>query len=708
MKKHSIRLLLLVALSWPGLPMAQEAQELDDPVTINFVNSDIESTVKAVGLITGRNFVIDPKVKGTINIISSQPVARSLIYPILLSALRQQGITAVENDSIVKIMPDADAKTQAMQVFTRKGKAAGDRVVTMIFPLTHASATQLATSLRPLVSSNNFLGAYAGGNTIVITDYADNVSRMSQIIDNVDQPAGNDIFPIKIRHASALDVAQTIGRLMPEVFVQGVASPMPTPEGVRRTVVVSDVRNNQLLVRSQASAHAAQIRALVKSLDTPAASGSNINVVYLRNAEAVALADTLKGILTGSGESSSSSSSGFSGSGVSSMTSGLASTGSTFGTNSSSTSSTGASSQNSMLSNASSSSMSTGGSRQASGVSVEMGGATVLIRADSTTNALVITAPDHIYNQLRAVIDKLDVRRAQIYIEALIAEVNVSRSEELGVQWAAAGVDGSLQGGALSNISPTATNLGALYSGYMTSTLSVPQTFSFGLFNGNIGELASALESNGNGNVLSTPNLLMLDNEEARIMVGQNIPILTGSYTTISGSTTNPFQTVERRDVGIVLRIKPQISDSGSITLTVAQEVSSVDNTVDTAGAGLATKVRQIDTKVLVDDGQTVVLGGLIEDKVSESKFKVPLLGDVPWLGALFRYETRDRSKVNLMVFLRPTILRDAKSSQALSSERYEYLRAEQAKFASPADEAPVQLPPRNSPVETVEQERRP
>jgi general secretion pathway protein D len=237
----------------------------------------------------------------------------------------------------------------------------------------------------------------------------------------------------------------------------------------------------------------------------------------------------------------------------------------------------------------------------------------------------------------------------------------------------------------------------------MANTLSVPQTFSFGLFNGNIGLLASALETNGNGNVLSTPNLLMLDNEEARIMVGQNIPILTGSYTTISGSTTNPFQTVERRDVGIVLRIKPQISDSGSITLTVSQEVSSVDATVDTAGAGIATKVRQIDTKVLVDDGQTVVLGGLIEDKVTESKFKVPLLGDVPWLGAFFRYETRDRSKVNLMVFLRPTILRDARSSQALSSERYEYLRAEQAKFATPVGEAPVQLPPRTAPPDSTD-----
>jgi general secretion pathway protein D len=688
-KKRAIFLFLLIALFGAGPAAAQDA---DDTVTINFVNSDIESTVKAVGVITGKNFVIDPKVKGTINIISSRPVARSLIYPILLSALRQQGFTALENDSIVKIMPDAEAKTQATQVFSRTGKAAGDRVVTKIFPLTHASATQLATSLRPLVSSNNFLGAYAGGNTIVITDYADNVSRMGEIIGNVDQPTGNDIFPIRMRHASALDAAQTIGRLMPEVFVQGVASPMPIPEGVRRTVVVPDVRNNQLLVRSQAPAHGAQIRALVESLDTPAASGSNINVVYLRNAEAVTLADTLKGILTGSGEEGASTSSGFSGSGTSSMISGLSGANSSFGgTSGAGASVDGASSPSTPLSV---SAPSTGGSRQASGVSVQVGGAVVLIRADSTTNALVITAPDHIYNQLRAVIDKLDVRRAQINIEALIAEVNVSRSEELGVQWAAAGQDGSLQGGAVSSISPTATNLGALYSGYLANAASIPQTFSFGLFNGNIGLLATALESNGNGNVLSTPNLLMLDNEEARIMVGQNIPILTGSYTTISGSATNPFQTVERRDVGIVLKIKPQISDSGSITLTVAQEVSSVDHSVETAGAGLATKVRQIDTKVLVDDGQTVVLGGLIEDKINESKFKVPLLGDIPWLGGLFRYETRDRSKVNLMVFLRPTILRDAKSSQALSSERYEYLRAEQGKFATSADEAPVQLPP--------------
>jgi general secretion pathway protein D len=697
MMKYSIRLFLCILLFGASLMRVWAA---DDTVTLNFVNSDIESTVKAVGVITGKNFLIDPKVKGSINIISSQPVARSLIYHILLSALRQQGFTAVENDGIVKIMPDADARIQAVQVFSRKGKASGDQIITQVFPLIHASALQLATTLRSLVSSPNFLTTYPGGNTIVITDYADNVSRIGQIIDNVDHPDDNDIFTIPVRHASALDVSQIIGRLMPEVFVQGVAPPMPTAEGIKRTVVVSDIRNNQLLVRSESSSHSKQIRALVTSLDTPAASGSNINVVYLRNADAVALANTLTGILTGSGQENSSSST--SGSGVSSLSSGLSNTGSSFtGTNSSlgsnSSSSTGSTSQTSMLSNNNASS-STASTPQSAGASVQVDGATVLIRADSTTNALVITAPDHIYNNLRAVIDKLDVRRAQIYVEALIAEVNVSKNDELGVQWAAVGENGSLQGGIFSNISPTATNLGALYAGYAAGSMSIPATFSLGLYNGNFGILATALESNGNGNVLSSPNLLMLDNEEARIMVGQNIPILTGSYTTVSGSTTNPFQTVDRKDVGIVLKIRPQISDSGSITLTVAQEVSSVDNTVDTSGAGIATKVRQIDTKVLVDDGQTIVLGGLIEDKISESKYKVPLFGDIPWLGGLFRYETRDYSKVNLMVFLRPTILRDAKSSQALSSERYEYLRAEQGKFGTPTTgELSVQLPPQSA-----------
>jgi len=671
-KSFCTRLALLLLIAW--LPIAQAA---DDLVTLNFVNSDIESAIKAVGVITGKNFVIDPKVKGTINIVSNQPVARELIYPILLSALRQQGFTAVDTGSIVKVMPEADAKLQSVQVLNRQGKSSGDRLVTQVYPLTYESASQLANTLRPLVSPNNLIAAYQGNNTLVITDYADNVARIGRIIDNIDQPPNNEVFSLPIKHASALDIAQTIARLMPEVLVQGVASPMTTPEGVRRTVVVSDIRGNQLLVRSEAASHTRQIKSLVASLDTPAASGSNINVVYLRNAEAVRLANTLKGILTGQDGGSAQGS----GSGFTSVASG----------------------SNSFPSTTANATANSNSAAQSASVNVQVGGATVLIQADGMTNSLIITAPDHIYNNLRSVIDKLDVRRAQIYIEALIAEVNVSKATELGVQWIGGGGNDKI-----SLLNPNGLSTNGNLASLLASKAMSPAGFSLGFFNGDplkgeatLGLLASAIEKAGDGNILSTPNLLMLDNEEAKITVGQNIPIVTGSYATTAGSSTNPFTTVERKDIGIKLKVKPQVSEAGTITLTVSQEVSNIGEKAS-ASSDVITNVRTIDTKVLVDDGQIIVLGGLIEEKLTLSNNKVPLLGDIPLLGNLFKYETQGHEKVNLMVFLRPVILRDAKSINALSSERYEYLRNEQGKFVIPKnmllDALPkVQLPPQKT-----------
>ena len=653
------RLIALFLLAW--IPLVQAADEL---VTLNFVNSDIESAIKAVGVITGKNFVIDPRVKGTINIVSNQPVSRELIFPILLSALRQQGFTAVDTGSIVKVMPETDGKLQSTQVINRQGKSTGDRLVTQVYPLTYESASQLANTLRPLVSPNNLIAAYQGNNTLVITDYADNVARITRIIDSIDQPPNNEVLSIPIKNASALDVSQTIARLMPEVFVQGVASPMGTAEGVRRTVVVPDVRGNQLLVRSEAASHTKQIKSLVASLDTPAASGSNINVVYLRNAEAVRLANTLKGILSGQDG------------------------GSTQGSNNPFTS---VSSGNNSFASTPTTPQTGNSAPQSASVNVQVGGATVLIQADGMTNSLIITAPDHIYNNLRSVIDKLDVRRAQIYIEALIAEVNASRASEIGVQWIGGGGNDKISLINPTDLSKSNANLASILASQKTTSPITPVGFTLGLFNGDplkgeatLGVLANAIEKAGDGNILSTPNLLMLDNEEARITVGQNIPILTGSYATTAGSSTNPFQTVERKDIGIKLKIKPQVSDAGTITMTVSQEVSSIDGTVNTSGAGIATKVRLIDTKVLVDDGQIVVLGGLIEEKLTLGNHKVPLLGDIPLLGNLFKYETQGHEKVNLMVFLRPVILRDGQSTNALSNDRYEYLRNEQGKFEIP------------------------
>lgn len=652
--------LLRTRFALAGLALAlSTAWAAEEKVSLNFVNSDIESAIKAAGAITGKNFVIDPRVKGTINIVSHQPVSRELVYPILLSALRQQGIAAVEGNGIVRIVPEAEAKTQGGPVLGRQDRAVGERILTQVYPLKFESASQLVGVLRPLVSPNNLINAYAAGNTLVVTDYAENIARLNRVIDSIDQPASSDFFTLQVAHGSALDLAQTIARMMPEVYVQGVQSAANPPEGVRRTIVVADVRSNQLLVRSEADAHARQIRALVAGLDRPGASGGNIHVVYLRNAEATRLAGTLKGILTGQDGGSASSTPG--------MTP----------VSSSATSST-----------ASPATSTSSPSQGSSAVSATVAGATVLIQADSMTNALIITAPDHVYQNLRGVIDRLDVRRAQVYVEAVIAEVNLSKAGELGVQWVAAGGNDKIGGGFLSSISAGAGNLATLYSGFASGSLSIPTGSYLGIFNGDptngtasLGLLAAAIQQSGDGNVLSTPNLLMLDNEEAKITVGQNIPIVTGSYTTSSSGSTNPFTTVERKDVGIKLKVRPQVSDGGTITLTVSQEVSGVDSTVNTSGAGLATKVRTVDTKVLVDDGQTIVLGGLIQENVSLSQNKVPLLGDIPWLGQLFRYESRSSEKVNLMVFLRPRILRDSQASAALSNERYQYLRAEQAAF---------------------------
>ncbi len=636
------------------------AWSAEEKVTLNFVNSDIESAIKAAGAITGKNFVIDPKVKGTVNIVSHQPVSRELVYPILLSALRQQGIAVVEGNGIVKVMPEAEAKSQGGPVLGKGERASGERILTQVYPLKFQSASQLVGVLKPLVTPNNILNAYAAGNTLVVTDYAENIARINRVIDSIDQPADSDFFALPLKHGSALAIAQTLGSMLPEVYVQGVQSASNPPEGVKRTIIVADVRSNQLLVRSEAEAHTRQIRALVESLDRPGTSDSNIHVIYLRNAEATSLAATLKGILTGQGGSTSTHTA------MTPVSSSSSSSGST-------TTAATPSSSNTPSSSA---------------ASVSIGGATMLIQADSMTNSLIITAPDHLFNNLRGVIDRLDVRRAQVYVEAVIAEVNLSKAGEFGVQWVAAGGNDKIGGGILSAIGSTSANLATLYSGFASGSLSIPAGSYLGIFNGDptngtasLGALAVAIQQSGDGNVLSTPNLLMLDNEEASITVGQNIPIVTGSYTTSSSGSTNPFTTVERKDVGIKLKVRPQVSDGGTITLTVSQEVSGIDSSVSTGGAGIATKVRTIDTKVLVDNDQTIVLGGLIQENVSLNQSKVPLLGDIPWLGQLFRYESRSSEKTNLMVFLRPRILRDSQAAAALSNERYQYLRTEQAAF---------------------------
>ncbi|QDQ25519.1 type II secretion system protein GspD [Chitinimonas arctica] len=640
-----------------ALMLAGQVMAADDKVMLNFVNSDIDSTVKAVGLISGKNFVLDQRVKGTINIVSSSPVRKSEVYEILLSALRLQGFSVVETPTSVRIVPEADAKQNFGATVSKKFNVGGDRIVTQVYPLKYESAAQLVPILRPLITPNNSIAAYPGSNMLVITDYADNVKRLNQIIGNIDQPSAGDMVTLPLKYASAVDVAQMIGRLMPEVSVSGVASggiPGAQFEGIRKTVVVADLRANALLIRGDNATSLAQIRQLADTLDKQGANGGNIHVIYLRNAEAPKLAATLKAILTG--------------------TDVAATPGSTF----TSVSSTNNSGQTPAA--IPSSAPSSGGGGQIS--------PGVAIQADPTTNALIVTAPDNVYNNIRAVIDKLDVRRAQVYVEAMIAEVLIDKGGDFGVQWLVGGGNKSVNAVGIGNIGTKDNNLGSIIAGIANKT-GIPAGFTLGLINGsvdgtgkkpNLAMIATAIEASGEGNVLSTPNLLTLDNEEASIVVGQDLPIVTGKQAaTLAGQ--NPFNTIERKEVGIKLKIKPQVSEGGAITLQVSQEVSSAAPTVDTSGNGVAINTRKIDSKVLVDDGQVIVLGGLIETKVSQTDNRVPLLSSIPLIGNLFRFEHRESKRTNLMVFLRPVILRDGVSAGALSGERYQQLRDAQGAY---------------------------
>ncbi len=664
----SLRRLITASL----LSAACVAQPLyaEEGITINFVNADIPSVVKAIGEPLGKTFIIDQRVMGNINIISNGPVSKEIAYQILLSALRVNGFATVEERGVVKIVPEADAKT-AGTVIDANTKISGDRIVTQVFVLQNESAAQLVTVLRPLVAPNNFIGAYPGNNALVITDYAENVKRIAKIISSIDVPASTDVQAIKLSYASAVDVANLLTRLMPEANVN------PTTPGVQPKLALGvDTRTNSLIVRADTPALVARIKTLLAGIDQPTAANGNINVVYLKNAEATKLAETLRGLLSGGSVSTTNP--------VSPAASATAGTASISGTTAATTSGGGAVSSS--------------------------------IQADVATNSLIITAPEHVYNSLRSVIDKLDARRKQVMVEALIVEVSSQAAAEFGFQWQGLGGLGKsgtqviggtnfgTRGGGTNIIDAATTSTvngttvsgiaglaGGLNVGVVRGTVTLPD----GTKVLDMGLLARALETNQKNNVLSTPNILTVDNEQATIVVGQNVPFVTGSYTQSTNSSTNPFQTIERKDVGLTLKVTPQISESGTVKLKVYQEVSSVVQSNSVKSADLITNKRSIENTVLVDDGQIVVIGGLIQDDTSNGDNKVPLLGDIPLLGNLFKYQTKSRDKTNLMVFLRPTVLRDGKAANQVTGDRYEFIRNEQGTFLKDGENL---LPPLGGP----------
>ena len=658
-------------------PPNQTARRVDpDVVTLNFINADIEGVVRVMTEITGKNFVVDPRVKGTITIVSAKPMQRALVYDVFLSALRVQGFAAVEDRGIVNILPEADAKLHASPTLApgEGVHGAGDRIETRIFTLKYESAAQLLPVLRPLIAPNNIITAYQNSNTLVITDYANNLQRIAKIINSIDQPGGVDPVVIPLQYASAVDVAQTVNRLFAEIG-QGQGA----VELTQRFTVVADARSNSLLVRSGDSSRLDRLRKFVSILDSPTSASGNIHVVYLKNAEAVKLAETLRAIYNGE------------------STAPTASRPMTANTLASSSS---ASTQNQGGPTSFANNNQTSNSASTSGI----------IQADPATNSIIITAPDAVYNNIRAALDKLDVRRAQVYVEALIVEVTASKAAEFGIQWQSlSGLGGnSTQGFGGTNFGTAGQNI----IGISQNPATIGAGLNVGIVNGqvsipgvgtivNLGVLARALETDANANILSTPTLLTLDNEEAKIIIGQNVPFITGQYA-VSGTATTPtpFQTVERHDVGLTLQIKPQISEGGTVRLQIYQEVSSIDDKANPAG--VITNKRAVASTVLVDNGQIVVIGGLIQDTVNDGVQKVPVLGDIPLLGALFRYKTRSHTKTNLMIFLKPTLVRNSEDSGTYSGERYDYIRGEQLKAKPKSDaalpdvESPI-LPPRQT-----------
>jgi general secretion pathway protein D len=649
------------------IPTSPTAPRRGEPVTLNFVNADIDAVARTMATITGRNVVVDPRVKGTITLLTDRPLPPLTAFNQFASQLRLQGLAVVEAAGLYKIVPEAEAKLQGGAVSAGPVVGGSNQIVTQIFRLQHESAGNLLPVLRPLISANNTIAANAGSNTLVITDYADNLRRLASIIAALDMPNASDLEIFPLKHALASDLLPLMLRLLePGGGVAGDTS--------FRTTLLAEPRGNALILRAANPGRLALVRSLLEKLDRPPEAGvsasGNIHVVYLKNADATQLAMTLRGAMAAEGAAPATSTSTPTG----------------------------------QLTPAASASIAPLAAVAPSPPRLPSTGGQ--IQADPATNSLIITAPPPQYRQLRAVIDRLDARRAQVYVESLIAEVNTDKAAEFGIQWqgpvgrSGDGVIGLLG----TNFGAGGNNLLSLATQGLSGTTANGVTPGTGLNVGavqrnngvyTLGFLARALEQTGSGNILSTPNLLTLDNEEAKIVIGQNVPFITGVYTNTgagSGGSVNPFQTIERKDVGLTLRVRPQISENGTVKLVIAQEVSSVQASSINAASGLITNKRSIDSTVLVQDGGIVVLGGLLQDEYADNQDKVPWLADIPLLGNLFKSQSRSRKKTNLMVFIRPLVVRDATATDSLSMDRYEQMRSQQQN----AQPAPNRLLPLN------------
>lgn len=609
-----------------GLLMTVSTSVIAEKVRLNFKGADIQAVITSVADITGKNFIVDPRVKGKVTIISSRAMSNREIYQVFLSVLDVHGYTAVKAGKIIKILPDADAKHSGVPATSEDKPGKGDESVTRVIEVEHVAAAQLVPILRPLVPPQGHLAAYPQSNVLIISDRVNNIDRILKIIKRIDQPTSGEIEIIQLEYAAASDLVRVLTTLQQQAGQKkGQPSTKPT--------LVADERTNSILIGGDRSARL-QLRAIISHLDTPAEVEGDTHVIYLKYANATDLVPVLTGV------------------GDTAKTMAVKSGGAVKGKKPAPAARR-TSSSNQPLFN---------------------------IQADENSNALVITAPPHIFRSLEAVIRQLDIRRAQVLVEAVIAEISSQRTSELGIQWIFDGSEGDKPVGVINFGNNPISSLAATIIGGALGTsdpFGPGMTVGVGQFNSdtfNFAAVIRALEGDGETNVLSTPSVVTMDNEEAEIFIGQEVSIPSGSFT-VSGSTAqNPFTTFDRVPVGIRLKVKPQINEGNTVRLNIDQAVDNFSS--GSAGQGdIVTNQRTITTTVVVDDGKVLVLGGLIKDDLLENSQKVPLLGDIPLLGALFRSKTVQKIKTNLLIFLRPVILRDEARAMALTNSKYKYIR---------------------------------
>src|SRR5882724_9986666 len=662
---------LLVAMSLAAA--AAPPRSTDGPtITPNYKDADLSQIIQAVSEVTGKNFIIDPRVNAKVTMLSATPMSPAAFYEAFLSVLQVYGYVAVPAGKVIKIVPNTDARQLPANDLPNDVSRTSDEIVTQIISMKNVSAAQLVPILRPLIPQYGQLAAYAAGNMLIISDRASNVSRIVRIVQRMDESGDEPIEVIALHNASAADVVRIVNSL-----TQGGQGAEAAGAAAK---IVADDRTNSVLLTGEKSQRL-KLKALIINMDTPLATGGDTQVRYLRYADAEKIADKLKGQATATAKAQGGPPTAGTGGGTPNVD------------------------------------------------------ASVTIWADVSTNALIITAPPKIMKSLMAVIDKLDIRRAQVQVEAIIVEIDVNKSSSLGVQWLLDG--GNYYGYGVTNlpttggtsivdlasavlgatgtttatIPTTTTGTGITTGGISSSTVGTGATFALGRYNANtkkgFAALIQAIRSDGSSNIISTPSLITMNNEEAEVKVTQEIPLITGSFNSSTASVngnTSPFTTIQREEVGTILKVTPHINEGNSVQLKIEQEDSSPGAKL-TDSADISTNKRSIKTTVLIEDGGIIVLGGLMSDTVTQSEDRVPVLGAIPLLGNLFKSRSGSRQKKNLLVFIRPKILRDSDATETTSEGKYEEVRDEQKKLGKghinllPGEKQPVipVIPPKSA-----------